>query len=303
MTAKDKGAFEFEFEPPAPPQQARPPRPPEPPKPPEPPNEDPQQPITLIAAAAVAVVVLVAGLWWLLGGGADDEAAPVAEVVAEPATPDPPAAPVELEEPAVIPEPVELPDLGDSDTFVRDLVDALLAHPNLAAWLVGENLIRQFVVVADNVANGRNPAQHMAVLRPQRRFRAAGDGEQMLIEHASYQRYDLIARVVGALDPRGAALLYGTIEPLLDEAHRELGYPDTPFRRTLGRAVGRLLAAPVVESPPVIVRRATLFLYADDRLEALTPAQKQFIGMGPDNVLVVQAQLRAIADEIGLILE
>ncbi len=299
MTAKDKGEFEFEFEPPAPPQRVRPPKPPEPP---EPPREDSQQPIMLIAAAAVAVIVLVAGLWWLLSGGVDDDAT-VAEVAAEPAAPEPPPAPVELEAPAVVPEPVELPDLGDSDAFVRELVDALLAHPNLAAWLVGENLIRQFVVVADNVANGRNPAQHMAVLRPQRRFRAAGDGEQMLIDPAGYQRYDLFARVVGALDPRGAALLYETIEPLLDEAHRELGYPDTPFRRTLGRAVGHLLATPVVESPPVVVRRATLFLYADERLEALTPAQKQFIGMGPDNVLEVQAQMRAIAGEIGLILE
>ena len=293
MTAMDPGEFEFET-------------PAGPPKPPDPPQEDRQWPVKLIAAAAVAVVVLGAGLWWLLGDGADP---PVAEVVtdaadtAQPAQPPAPAAPVELEEPEVIPEPVELPALGDSDAFVRELVDALLAHPNLAAWLVGDNLIRQFVVTVDNVANGRNPAQQLAVLRPERRFRATGDGEQQLIDRASYLRYDLFARVVGALDPPGAALLYLTLEPLLDEAHRELGYPDTPFRRTLERAVTHLLATPVVESPPAVVRRATLYLYADERLELLTRAQKQFIGMGPDNVLVVQAQLRAIAGEIGLPLE
>ena len=293
MTAMDAGEFEFET----------PAAKPQPPDPPDPPQADRQWPVKLIAAAAVAVVVLGAGLWWLLGGTDDPGDTQVAEVAAEPAEPEPPAAPVELAEPEVIPEPVELPALGDSDAFVRELVDALLAHPNLAAWLVGDNLIRQFVVTVDNVANGRNPAQQLAVLRPERRFRATGDGEQMLIDPASYQRYDLFARVTGALDPPGAALLYQTLEPLLDEAHRELGYPDTPFRRTLERAVRHLLAAPVVESPPVVVRRATLHLYADERLEALTPAQKQFIGMGPDNVLVVQAQLRAIAGEIGLILE
>ena len=293
MTAMDAGEFEFET----------PAAKPQPPDPPDPPQADRQWPVKLIAAAAVAVVVLGAGLWWLLGGTDDPGDTQVAEVAAEPAEPEPPAAPVELAEPEVIPEPVELPALGDSDAFVRELVDALLAHPNLAAWLVGDNLIRQFVVTVDNVANGRNPAQQLAVLRPERRFRATGDGEQMLIDPASYQRYDLFARVTGALDPPGAALLYQTLEPLLDEAHRDLGYPDTPFRRTLERAVRHLLAAPVVESPPVVVRRATLHLYADERLEALTPAQKQFIGMGPDNVLVVQAQLRAIAGEIGLILE
>ena len=290
MTAMDAGEFEFET-------------PAGPPKPPDPPQEDRQWPVKLIAAAAVAVVVLGAGLWWLLGGMDDPADTEVAEVAAEPAEPEPPAAPVELAEPEVIPEPVELPALGDSDAFVRELVDALLAHPNLAAWLVGEHLIRQFVVTVDNVANGRNPAQQLAVLRPERRFRATGEGEQSIINPASYQRYDLFARVVGALDPPGAALLYVTLEPLLDEAHRELGYPDTPFRTTLERAVRHLLAAPAVESPQVVVQRATLYLYADERLEALTPAQKQFIGMGPDNVLVIQAQLRAIAGEIGLTLE
>ena len=290
MTAMDPGEFEFET-------------PAGPPKPPDPPQEDRQWPVKLIAAAAVAVVVLGAGLWWLLGGTDDPADTEVAEVAAEPAEPEPPAAPVELAEPEVIPEPVELPALGDSDAFVRELVDALLAHPNLAAWLVGEHLIRQFVVTVDNVANGRNPAQQLAVLRPERRFRATGEGEQSIINPASYQRYDLFARVVGALDPPGAALLYVTLEPLLDEAHRELGYPDTPFRTTLERAVRHLLAAPAVESPQVVVQRATLYLYADERLEALTPAQKQFIGMGPDNVLVIQAQLRAIAGEIGLTLE
>ena len=293
MTAMDAGEFEFET----------PAAKPEPPDPPDPPQEDRQWPVKLIAAAAVAVVVLGAGLWWLLGGTDDPADTEVGELAAEPAEPEPPAAPVELAEPEVIPEPVELPALGDSDAFVRELVDALLAHPNLAAWLVGEHLIRQFVVTVDNVANGRNPAQQLAVLRPERRFRATGEGEQSIIDPASYQRYDLFARVVGALDPPGAALLYQTLEPLLDEAHRELGYPDTPFRTTLERAVRHLLAAPAVESPQVVVQRATLYLYADERLEALTPAQKQFIGMGPDNVLVVQAQLRAIAGEIGLTLE
>ena len=293
MTAMDAGEFEFET----------PAAKPQPPDPPDPPQEDRQWPVKLIAAAAVAVVVLGAGLWWLLGGMDDPADTQVAEVAAEPAEPEPPAAPVELAEPEVIPEPVELPALGDSDAFVRELVDALLAHPNLAAWLVGEHLIRQFVVTVDNVANGRNPAQQLAVLRPERRFRATGEGEQSIINPASYQRYDLFATVVGALDPPGAALLYVTLEPLLDEAHRELGYPDTPFRTTLERAVRHLLAAPAVESPQVVVQRATLYLYTDERLEALTPAQKQFIGMGPDNVLVIQAQLRAIAGEIGLTLE
>ena len=283
-------AGELEFEPlPRQPQQ------------PDPPPPDYRRRNLLLGAVAVAVVALAVGLWLLLGGRADDAAeAPIAETTADAADPAPPAAPVELAEPDVVPQPVELPALADSDNFVRDLVDALLAHPNLAAWMAGSDLLRRFVVTVDNVANGRNPAQHLPELRPGRRFRAAGEGELQLIDPGSYQRYDLLAGVVSALNPSAAALLYETLEPLLDEAHAELGYPDTPFRRTLERAVAQLLAAPVVDTPPLVVRRATQYLYADERLEALTPAQKQFIGMGPDNVQAVQAQLRAISGEIGL---
>ena len=175
--------------------------------------------------------------------------------------------------------------------------------PIWAAWLVGEHLIRQFVVTVDNVANGRNPAQQLAVLRLERRFRATGEGEQSIIDPASYQRYDLFATVVGALDPPGAALLYVTLEPLLDEAHRELGYPGHAVpdhagargQASAGGAGRRVAAGGSAARHAVPVRRRAS--------RALTPAQKQFIGMGPDNVLVVQAQLRAIAGEIGLILE
>ena len=299
MTAKDKGDLEFEFDLEPPPKV-----PPQPSDPEDPPRPDRQWRAAPIAAAAVAAVVLGGGLWWLLGGGADD--APVAEVTQEPAAPEspaPPAEPVELDEPAAVPQPVELPALADSDNFVRDLVDALLAHPNLAAWMTGNDLLRRFVVTVDNVANGRNPAQQWPVLRPTRRFQAAGEGDRQLIDSGSYQRYDLLAGVVGALDPGAAALLYETLEPLLDEAHAELGYPDTPFRRTLERAVAQLLAAPIVDEPPLVVRRATHYVYADERLESLTPAQKQFLGMGPGNVQVIQTQLRAISAEIGLAVE
>ncbi len=289
----DMEAGELEFEPlPQQPQQSDPPPP------------DYRRRNMLLGAVAVAVVALAVGLWLLLGDRADDAGeAPVAEMAADADEPSPPAAPVELDEPEVVPEPVELPPLADSDNFVRDLVDALLAHPNLAAWMTGNDLLRRFVVTVDNVANGRNPAQQLPTLRPARRFQATGAGELQLIDPGSYQRYDLLAGVVGALDPSAVALLYETLEPLFDEAHAELGYPDTPFRRTLERAFAQLLATPIVDTPPLVVRRATQYLYADERLESLTPAQKQFLGMGPGNVQVIQAQLRAISGEIGLSVE
>ena len=45
---------------------------------------------------------------------------------------------------------------------------------------------------------------------------------------------------------------------------------------------------------------AAFYEYTDERLDSLTPVQKQFLGMGPDNVRTVQAKMRAVAGAIGL---
>ncbi len=42
------------------------------------------------------------------------------------------------------------------------------------------------------------------------------------------------------------------------------------------------------------------FRYERDDLEALSPAQKQLLRMGPRNVRIVQDQLRAVARELGI---
>ena len=305
MTAMDAGDTRLDT-PAQTPRPSTPPRPPRPPQPPEPADPGgPGWPAMPIVGGLVVILAIAAGLWLVVDRGGDDEPeSPAAETPAAVSDPEPAdPAPDVPEELPIVPATVELPALIDSDGFVRDLVDTLLAHPNLAAWLVGDDLIQRFVVAVDNVANGRNPAQHLPMLRPDRRLQVTGTGGQQRIDPASYRRYELFARVVAALDPQAMARLFETLEPLFDEVHRDLGYPDTPFRRTLGRAVGQLVAVPVVEAMPSVTQRASLYLYTHASLEALSPAQKQFLIMGPDNVRMVRAQLQAVAAEIGLDVE
>lgn len=266
----------------------------------EPPEPDDRRSGRAIAVAAgiAAVVGLGVAAYWLLGrDGGDSEAAPEA-VTAAPAPE--PAAPPEPD-PVAPPEPDPAPpELDDSDSFIGAAVGGLSSHPGLAAWLAGERMVRRFVVAVDNVANGRNPAQHLPLLRPGERFSASDESPQARIAPASYRRYDLHAEIIDSLDTAAIGMLYGVLAPLLDAAYSELGYPDTPFSSALGRAIDHLLAAPVVEDPPVVTRGMVFHEYASERLAALSPAQKQFIGMGPDNVRTVQAKLRAIADALAL---
>ena len=262
------------------------------------PPPDNQNLIRLVAlAASVAIVALGIGAYWLLRDGDTEEAPAAPEPVAEAPAPQPVVEP----EPAVVePEPVEVPALEASDSFVGAVVGGLSSHPGLAAWLAGERIIRRFVVVVDNVANGRNPAQHVPFMRPGQRFSTTGEAPDTRIAAASYRRYDIHADIIDSLDADGVGALYAVIEPLLDAAYSELGYPDTPFSSALRRAIDHLLEVPVLDGPPAVTRGMVFYEHTSERLDALTSAQKQFIGMGPDNVRVVQAKLRAVARALGL---
>jgi hypothetical protein len=102
------------------------------------------------------------------------------------------------------------------------------------------------------------------------------------------------------MDSRGLARLYRKLEPLLDEAYRDLGYPDGRFREPLAAAIRSLLATPVPPERVALAPAVESYRYADPRFEQLTPAQKLLLRMGQRNVRRVQAKLRELAAALGL---
>jgi hypothetical protein len=195
---------------------------------------------------------------------------------------------------------IVLPPLDASDAVVRDLVKELSAHPGVAAWLATDGLIRNFTVVVANVAEGRTPVRHLGRLRPSSEFRVMERGTVVAIDPGSYERYDTVAAAIAGLDPQGSADLYATLKPRIEEAYRELGVPDTPFDRTLERAIVMLLRTPVLEEPVRVELRGIGYGFAAPDVEALPQAQKQLLRAGPRNVRVIQASLRDIALALGI---
>tara|TARA_B100001123_G_scaffold154921_1_gene179462 strand:- start:208 stop:1044 length:837 start_codon:yes stop_codon:yes gene_type:complete len=248
----------------------------------------------IVTVAAVALLAFALGVYWFLAR--DDTEEPIETVVEAPREVTPPSP-----EPVVPdPEPIEIPALNNSDGFVRNLVEALSSHPELTSWLVNDGIIRRFVVVIDNIADGTNPAQHITFLRPQNRFTTTNRSSTLLINPDNYRRYDLHAEIIDSLNTQGSAELFHLLEPLITEAYVELGNPDRPFLGTFERAVINLLDVPIVDTPPALVKHPPFFHFTDEILESLSPAQKQFLGMGPNNVRTMQAKIRQIALAIGI---
>lgn len=199
-------------------------------------------------------------------------------------------------------EDIDLPELGETDPIVRQLVGALSSHPKVAAWLTTDQLIRNFAVVVVNIANGRSPARHLGALRPTGEFVASEDSEIASIDRRSYRRYDEYAAAVGALDAQGTARLYATLKPRIQDAYRELGYPEGDFDQVLERAMIELLNTPIVEGEIALTPKSVSWEFTDPKLQSLSAAQRQFLRMGPRNMRIVKDKLREIAPLIGIAL-
>jgi len=231
------------------------------------------------------------GAFWYFNRGEEAVAAPTpAPRVREEAT-----EPVER-------EVIDLPALAESDTWLRDVVGQLSENPQLVTWLLNDDLIRRLAATTTNLARGESPRTHVRFLQPSGSFAVVEEGGRVSVDPASYRRYQALVSVVSSLHVDGTAQVYRNIKPLLDEAYRELGYPDGDFDDVAAQAVKVLLATPVLDRVE-IEPFASSFKYADPRLEGLSEAQKHFLRLGPQNLRTLQNHVRRVALRAGLVLE
>jgi len=238
----------------------------------------------LLALAAIAAIGLLAVLYLAFRAPKEPEPTP---------TPLPITAPTPTPAPSAT--PVVLPPLDQSDDLVRQLVTALSANPELGRWLAETHLIQTVTVVTVNVATGESPKPHLGFLAPKTRFVPKRIGRALVPDPASFAGYDVMADATASLDAGATAATYRTLEPLFEIAFKDFGMPEVRFRAMLDRAIANLLAVPIPGAEVELVPHATSFRYRDPRYEDLTPAQKQFLRMGPRNVKIIQGKLRAIA--------
>jgi hypothetical protein len=245
----------------------------------------------------LAIIVVLLGLsaagYFLLWRRAEPKPTDV-RVHTDQAVPAPATAPV-AETP-----PSDLPPLEQTDSVVRELVGKLSSHPTIAAWLTTDQLIRNFTVALVNTSNGRTPSRQLTRVRPTESFQVVQRGADVWIDPRSYRRYDRYADALSGLDANGAAQLYTRLKPRIQDAYRELGYPDGNVDAALQRAVAEMLATPVVDGNIRLVSKSVVYEFADPRLQSLSSVQRQLLRMGPRNVRLIQAKLREIAPLIGV---
>jgi len=198
-------------------------------------------------------------------------------------------------------EHIDLPPLDDSDALVRQRIGILSSNRLVAAWLGTKGLIRNFVVVIENMSHGMNPSHHLQVLKPAGQFRVMTRGSQTIIDPRNYDRFTPIADAASSFDARSAGRLYLSFKPLLQTAYDELGNQES-IDSAVERAVAAMLEVPAIDGDVRVEQtgEGIGYQYVEPRLESLASAQKQLLRMGAKNIRIIQSQLRTFAMTIGI---
>lgn len=244
----------------------------------------PFPPFLPLAFLVIIVVAAGAGWLWLRSRGTPEAGSSAVADSMAPATE----------------EPFVLPVLGASDAAVRRLAAAVSSHPKLAAWLATDDLIRRFVTAVVDISRGSSPVPALEVLIPEEPFSVQRSGDRLVMDPRSQRRYDLLAEVFASVDADEAAETYHRLLPLFREAYGEMGVQDGEFEEVLARAIGNLLAVQVPNGPLEVKEATERYVYADERIESLTPAEKHMIRLGPENAGRIQEKIREIAERLDL---
>ena len=251
-----------------------------------------------VASIAITIIVLIAiaaGVYYFFIYEKPEEIPPVEQVQQEQ------PAQVPAEE-LVIEEAPELIQVGldESDDTIRNMAEELSSHPDVASWLMSKDLIRKFVGAVDNIANGLSPRSQIDFFTLEENFKIIEKDGLYYVDHEGYDRYNLVGDVFSSLDSEGWVKLYEQSALLIQEAYKDLGYPEEDFDKTLTAAIVELLKAPVVEGDILLEAKVVSYTMAEPELENLSEAQKHLIRMGPENVREIQAKLREIGLALGI---
>jgi hypothetical protein len=154
------------------------------------------------------------------------------------------------------------------------------------------------------VLEDQSPRGYLDFLAPKGAFTVVEKRGRTFVDPRSYARYDGLAEAVASLDTAGCARVYRQLEPLFEAASRELGVSEGGFSNALARASRKLLETPEPQGDVAVKRvvsAVVVYEYADPKLEALTPAQKHLLRLGPANARQVKAKLRELTGALDLV--
>ncbi len=268
----------------------------------------------------VTFLLVVVALWQFSGGKTEkrpidsseflkqEPVVPTPQPLEEPVKEEPVQRPatelVEEEKPAVQEIVITLPELNESDDWLKNKLPDLTWRNELIPLLVTEDIIRRFVVFTDNFSQGLLAYEHSLFVQPKDKFSVDEqsvnvEGEQNVWQWDSKtsKRFDLYVDLLRSVDSTTLVNWYIDMKPLIDEAYRELGYEED-FTYALQDAITRVLDMELPKSAMEVTRTSVMYKFQDPQLEALDDSDKLLLRIGKENLLIIKSVLLEINEKL-----
>jgi len=187
-----------------------------------------------------------------------------------------------------------LPALDSSDKTLEQALSELFGHKAIESLFRLKSIARHVAVTVDDLPRAKLPQRYMPTKPVAGRFLVNGEAGDYTLSPDNYRRYTPYVRLLEDVNIKDLVSVYLRFYPLLQEAYRDLGYPNGYFNDRVIEAIDNLLATPEVKGPIKLVQPNVLYKFADPKLEALSSGQKILIRMGPKNEARVKARLREL---------
>ena len=261
----------------------------------------------ILALGTLAAVVIVGGILYQAQktDAVDEELLSIPEQLPE-AIVEPPAVPeanipeIQLQpesEQNTVEQP-KLPDLDGSDNFVRERVTLMSNSNMLKKWLLADDLLRRVASYFDGLSRGVILSKIIPLSPAKGEFATHRQDGVILMNAGNYERYNNTVSVLVSLDMRMMAQMFHFSRPLLEKAFSELGYQPRQMDGIILSALDQVLSTPIIVNPIELTRDSVIYKFADSKLEALSPLQKQLIRSGPENTKRLQKQVNILRDAL-----
>jgi Protein of unknown function (DUF3014) len=216
---------------------------------------------------------------------------------------------------AVAPQPEDAgptASLEEGDALLKTLAKTLSTDETFSSWLKAP-LLRNLAAATQMVAEGESPRPALPFLQLSGDYQVREQEQpkpknkrqprpppKLFVSPASWARFDGLVRGFTSIDAAAAGDAWGRLHPYFDAAFIEIGKPGQRFEDVLTLALKRLLAVQFPEGEVELTAKGAVYLFSDPTLEALSPAEKQLLRLGPTNGRAVQAKLRTFAEHAHL---
>lgn len=184
--------------------------------------------------------------------------------------------------------------IDDSDASVKSALLAIAESPMLGKLLVNDGLLQKFVVNVHSMSEQDYASNDALFALPDGDFKVYQQSGRTWIDRDSFARYTPYVEVLESVDLRELIEVYDIYKPRIEALYEEISLPGSSFDDTLLAVIDELLDTPRLPLRIEVFSDSVMYKFKDEKIEQLSPAQKQLLRTGPDNMRRIKSVLRLL---------